>query len=159
MSNPTNLSDRGAGELHSAARLYGEPLMKANGLTRWFIRTALLFLAVTGGVTAMHELTNLVSQLETVLGGLLVGANLMFIGGIGIRFLPSSLGGSPNVYSLNLALWSYWLILVGTLTWGFGGMISVTTYNKYLVASGGMILMLGSVVLLVNLWKSMERSV
>ncbi len=166
MGAPTNLSDQGAGEMSAAARTHGEPIMRLNQLTRWYIMTS-LFLVL------MYLLSEILDPLFNISGidlfvPLSFGAFLMFLGGIGIKFLPGSLGGNPHVYSLNLALWSYWLLVSGTLIWSFSNVLlkwvdrtgSGGFFASNLVISlGPSLMLLGTLLLLVNLWKTMQSRV
>lgn len=162
MGSPTNLSDRGAGEMSAAAKMHGEPLAKLNVLTRWYLLTGLFFLAV-------FPLLYLVNRFFPEAGldpinyfVLIAGSQLMLTGGFGIKFLPSSLGGNPHVYNLSMALWSYWFIVVGVggylLQPAVESLVPLLLHEVYLTLVT-VVFFVGTVLLLYNLWKTMQSRV
>lgn len=162
MGSPTNLSDRGSGEMTAAARMHGEGLARLNTLTRWYILTAVVVLTVLPllylGSRILPEYTPVAGLYALVTGGAL----LLGIGGFGIKFLPSSLGGNPHVYSLSMALWSYWFIVFGVV--GSIGSVfirHIVSPSILQIYSGGVasVYFAGSGLLLYNLWKTMQNRV
>lgn len=172
---PKNEGALGAGdsEMTATARLHGEPLMKLNNLTRWFITTSLVVLGLVPAQVLLYfsgawgsigvQVTP--PALAYVILTLLTGGTLLFAGGMGIKFLPSSMGGNPHVYSLTMALWSYWLILAGVivgLVFPFvdelvGG--QAPFYSRMAGALYGLTTLAGAGLLLFNLSKTMEKRV
>lgn len=165
MGAPTNLSDPGAGEMSSAAQLHGKSIMKLNQLTRWYILTGLLYVTIGLVLYALRTVTSV--RLTSFDIPVLYGAILTFIGGFGIKFLPSTLGGNPHVYSLRMALWSYWLIVSGSLIWflWFGLIrwsesISLQTpWGQVLFLPGPLLMLVGALLTMANLWKTMKSRV
>lgn len=163
MGAPTNLSDRAGGELQSAARMHGMPLMRLNSLTRWYLRCALLH-ALAAALTPVLSIW-VGAATATPLGFVfLLVSQFLFLGGFGIKFLPSSLGGNPHVWSLRLALWSFWLLLAGSLVTAAGYLVSFAPGGLpvgpgWFLGSGSGLLALGGVTLLWNLWQTMRNRV
>lgn len=151
---PSPRSDEASTELSAAARLRGKPLLRLNQLTRWYVRTALVFLLLPAAIPLVH------------LGGLLVpgkaavpwlmGGTLLFAGGLSLKFLPSSLGANPQVHSSRLALWSYWFVVVGTPVWGVGTLLPAGggLAVPMLRSGGALSVLTGGVCLLYNVWLS-----
>lgn len=162
MGSPTNLSDRGSGEMSAAARMHGEGLARLNALTRWYILTGVVILTLLPLFYLLDRFLPAFTPDAGIYSLVLGGAVLLGTGGIGIKFLPSSLGGNPHVYSLSMALWSYWFILIGVIG-SFGSVflnrfVSRVTVQLY---SGGLafVYFAGSGLLLYNLWKTMQNRV
>lgn len=162
MGSPQNLQDRGAGEMNAAAKMHGEPLAQLNTLTRWYLLTGLAFLTLLPVLLVFNRLApGLATGTHSYLV-LLGGAQLMLTGGFGIKFLPSSLGGNPHVYNLDMALWSYWFLVGGVLgyllldllVFLMPGTVSITLI---LAALG--IFFAGCCLLLYNLHKTMRSRV
>lgn len=171
MGAPTNLSDRGAGEMSATAQMHAEPVMRLNQLTRWYVLSAF-------GALALYTLSFLVARLVGTTSILfasvsfLVGGVLLFFGGFSIKFLPSSLGGNPHVYSLGMALWSYWFLVGGTVVWfltnalwywaEFEPTFELPVQESWwLLGSslGPLLVLIGTMLLMVNVYKTMERRV
>ncbi len=165
MGAPTNLSDQGAGEMNAAARMHAEPVMHVNQLTRWYILTAIV-LSVLALLRPMIEIFTILTSASTF-NGFLMGAFLMFFGGIGIKFLPSSLGGNPHVYSIGFALATYWLILGGSVVHllslfliKWGRIIEPGNFFAQLVGSiSPGLMILGTVLMGLNFWNTMRNRV
>jgi hypothetical protein len=173
MGAPTNLSDQGAGELSAAARTHGEPIMRLNQLTRYFLLTGLGFL--TAGL--FSYVTSILFSATVFLRfqpPFLYAGILLLFAGFGFKFLPSSLGGNPHVYSLNLALSSYWLITVGAIVWvvllSFFEWSSIVSdpltgpgwsspWLTLSIALGPILQCLGAVLITYNCWKTMQNRV
>lgn len=169
---PKNEGALGAGdqEMTAAARMHGEPLVKLNRLTRFYVISAFVTLSLIPATVLIGVFNVLplgITALDTVYLGanLLTASMLFFAGGMGIKFLPSSMGGNPHVYSLNMALWSYWFILFGTVLGilfpltdnflpGNAGFWTRVTGGLY-----GLSTLAGAMLLLVNLSKTMEKRV
>jgi hypothetical protein len=165
MGAPTNLSDQGAGEMNAAARMHAEPVMQVNQLTRWYVMTAV---ALAGGALVMPVLEVLaVLPSSDIFDALMMASFLMFFGGIGIKFLPSSLGGNPHVYSIGLALTTYWLVLGGIVVdlsavvgieWS--NLIDTSTLLARTIRGTGPALMaLGTAIMGYNFWQTMRNRV
>lgn len=165
MGAPTNLSDQGAGEMNAAARMHAEPVMKVNQLTRWYVMTAIA-LALLALLRPILEIFVLIPS-SGRFAGFILGAFLMFLGGIGIKFLPSSLGGNPHVYSIGLALSTYWLILAGGIVHllslclvEWSNVLDTSTLVAQIVGSVGPGLMaLGTGIMGFNFWNTMKNRV
>lgn len=169
---PKNEGALGAGdqEMTTAARMHGEPLLKLNRLTRSYVISAFVTLvlipfSVMIGHFGLVSVT--VSTLDHVflVANLLTASLLFFAGGMGIKFLPSSMGGNPHVYSLSMALWAYWFIVIGTV---FGIFFPLTDnvvssnavfWSRITGAVYGLTTLVGAMLLLVNLSKTMEKRV
>lgn len=134
--------------------------MKLNNLTRWFVRTTFLMLILASGLPVLSMLWS-VSILRGMVS-LLLGAQFMFLTGLSLKFLPSSLGANPRVYSLSLAVWTYWLILGGSVAWGVGEILTTPSFSyelQWLITIGSLTVVAGGVCALVNVWKSTRRRV
>jgi hypothetical protein len=169
---PKNEGALGAGdqEMSAAARMHGEPLMKLNRLTRFYVTSAfvaLLLIPVAITLNVYQLLPIPVSTPDTVyvVANLLTAGLLLFAGGISIKFLPSSMGGNPHVYSLSMALWSYWFILVGALlgvVFPLMDQVVSTEILPWTRLTGGayaLSTLIGAGLLLYNLSKTMEQRV
>lgn len=171
MGAPTNLSDRGAGEMSATAQMHAEPVMRLNQLTRWYVLSAFALFAlylldqlIVRGVTGAPALYS---------GNvLLAGGVILFFGGFSIKFLPSSLGGNPHVYSLGMALWSYWFLVGGTVVWfltnalwywtsaaAVAGIPVDTLWVRLASVTGPLLVLIGTLLLLLNVRKTMESRV
>lgn len=150
---PSPRSDEASAELSAAARHLGKPLLRLNNLTRWYVRTALVFLllpAVMPAVELAGETVSPGTALPWLSGGI-----LLFAGGLSLKFLPSSLGANPEVHSPRLALVSYWLVVLGTLVWGAGTFPAAEEGIGGTVSPGGALgVLAGGVLLLYNVWRS-----
>lgn len=161
MGSPTNLSDRGAGEMSAAAKMHGRPLAQLNTLTRWYLLSGF-------GLLTLLPLLVLESRFWGLLAGsrslllVLAGAQLLLAGGYGIKFTPSSLGGNPHVYSLRMALWSYWMTTLGVLGYVLAGALAgrVPPVVHDPLAIGSLLsFFAGGGLLLYNLWRTMQSRV
>lgn len=170
MGAPTNLSDRGAGEMSATAQMHAEPVMRLNQLTRWYVLTAFLYL----GLHVLSQLTQPLGFPSLLYAGnvFLPAGILLFFGGFSIKFLPSSLGGNPHVYSLGMALWSYWFVVVGTVAWflmdALWYWVKIDPANELPVSSlwvrlglslGPLLVLFGTILLILNVHKTMESRV
>lgn len=166
MGAPTNLSDQGAGEMSATAKMHAEPAMRLNQLTRYYIMTGLVFLMASLAV----RFTEIIFTLRGMTGDfepLLLVAIISLFAGLAIKFLPSSLGGNPHLYSLTMALYSYWFIVIGGSLW----FLSVFLYNWLFANEGSSILMMiiqsmgpaslliGVFLLTINLRKTMKNRI
>lgn len=158
--------------MDAAARLHGRPLAQLNQLTRWYVRAALLCLIGVAVIWVGLPLIDVASSspgnvsVGDVSLPLLCGGLYYFLGAVGIKFFPSSLGSNPHVYSLKLALWSFWLVGVGIV--GALGVMFVMSWSDPAAVgpiprvgfslSGGLF-GLGCILLLLNLWKTMQERV
>lgn len=150
---PSPRSDEASTELSAASRLLGEPLMRLNNLTRWYVRTALVFLLLPA-VIPVVDLAGMPVSTDFALPWL-TGGTLLFAGGLSLKFLPSSLGANPEVHSPGLALGSYWLVVLGTLVWEAGTFLTVEEGLGGTVSPGGALgVLAGGVSLLYNVWRS-----
>lgn len=170
MSGPRQQSGSSAGGMETAARVHGGPILRMNNLSRWYLRTGLILLLFVTVVPLLEALTNAflttrITYSNTRLPAL-IGSVFLVTGGIGIKFFPSSFGGSPHLYSQKLALWSYWLILGGV-----SAQIIAATFFPiffqlslqsiyYVVHHGGHgLVFIGGGLLLYNLWHTMQNRV
>lgn len=170
MSGPKQQSGSRAGEMQTAAKMHGTPLLKMNNLSRWYLRSG--FVLILG--LLLHSLSRTLGLSLTANDimvfdlwiHIMASAFLMVSGGIGIKFFPSSLGGAPHVHSSRMSLWSYWLILVGIFLKLFVFLVSVMYVSDFLILIQDVISFLGSVLLFIgatfltyNLWRTMENRV
>jgi hypothetical protein len=169
---PKNEGALGAGdqEMTAAARMHGEPLIKLNRLTRFYVLSAfvcLVLIPISILSSTFDLLPVAVTTLDAVylVANLLTASLLLFAGGIGIKFLPSSMGGNPHVYSLNMALWSYWFITLGVI---FGLLFpltddllttNITLWTQVVGGIYGLTTLVGAMLLLFNLSKTMEKRI
>jgi hypothetical protein len=169
---PKNEGALGAGdqEMSAAARMHGEPLMKLNRLTRFYVTSAfvaLLLIPVAITLNVYQLLPIPVSTPDTVyvVANLLTAGLLLFAGGISIKFLPSSMGGNPHVYSLSMALWSYWFIVVGALLGVVFPLMDqvvsaeILPWTRLTGGAYALLTLIGAGLLLYNLSKTMEQRV
>lgn len=171
---PKNEGGLSAGdrEMGAAARMHGEPLMRLNRLVRWYITAGLVVFTILPILPLFNVLAptfrfsfgSILSIPTTLLT--LHSATILLVGGMAIKFLPSSVGGNPHVYSLPLSLWSFWLLITGTLV-GLVGVISPlftdpyisTTIELYAIIFQSVCLLVSCGLLLFNLSKTMESRV
>ncbi|MFB6345820.1 MAG: hypothetical protein ABEK50_08630 [bacterium] len=162
MGSPTNLSDRGAGEMAAASKMHGEPLAQLNALTRWYIISGFVLLSLLPLLMLGAELSQALTPDVVTYTGILAGAVVLFLGGIGIKFLPSSLGGNPHVYNLRMALWSYWFLLAGTAGYGLTFLVQMILSGLFFDIYFSLVsfsFFAGTGLLLYNLWKTMQHRV
>lgn len=166
MGAPSNLSDRGAGEMSAAAQMHAGPAMKLNQLTRYYLMTSFFFLLSAFGLYSLSPAMGWTGA-QTPQIYLIYGSLVLFLGAICMKFLPSSLGGNPHVYSLKLSLYSYWAILAGTVIWFLVGGLErwsdlLSNSNLFVTSArvlGPLGLFIGVSLLSFNIWKSMEQRV
>jgi len=156
---PSPRSDEASSELAAAARLHGEPLSRLNNLVRWYVRTSILFLVGGASLPILRLAAGGVSPAAIV--PFLLGGVLMFVGGLSLKFLPSSLGANPRVHSLRLALYSYWLMAFGVLFWAAAFLPAAAVFvpSRWIRAAGSLSLVVGGGLLLYNVGHSMRRRV
>lgn len=147
---PSPRSDEASSELTAAARLKGEPILRLNQLTRWYVRTALI-LMVFPALIPLLQLGGMSLSARAAVPAL-TGGVLMFAGGLSLKFLPSSLGGNPAVHSPRLALWCYWLLVGGTVLWSVR--VVSLPLARPAAAGGGLLVLIGGIGTLYNIWKS-----
>ncbi len=158
-------------EMEVASRLHGRPLQRLNKLARWHVRASLI-----GSMLATVLLLVLVyrfgrgnpvaGSVELTLGYLLLllimVSLLLFVAGMGAKFLPSSFGGRTHLHSLRVLLWTFWLLVLAPgvafvslvflllLPPGFQG-----TVLLFQGLAGGLLLV-GTGLMSWNFWKTME---
>lgn len=157
--------------MSATAQMHAEPVMRLNQLTRWYVLTAFAFLA---GYALNQFVVRVLTGAPALYSGsvLLAGGVGLFFGGFSIKFLPSSLGGNPHVYSLGMALWSYWFLTAGTVVWfltnavwywtdwiGGEGLPPGILWANLLSAVGPLVVLIGIVLLILNVQKTMESRV
>lgn len=147
---PSPRSDEASAELTAAARLKGEPILRLNQLTRWYVRTALSLLVLPALIPLLQLGGIPVYARDAV--PVLTGGLLLFTGGLSLKFLPSSLGGNPHVHSPRLALWCYWMLLGGTLLWSVRVVSSAVARTA--AAGGALLVLVAGIGTLYNVWKS-----
>jgi len=175
---PKNEGSLGAGdrEMSSAARLHGEPLMRLNRLVRWYIRCGLLlfilvplvvvfdaFLPVFGSSFGFAFDPVFSSQIIILI---LHAGIVLLAGGMATKFLPSSMGGNPQVYSLSMSLWTFWLLIGATIGGIVGIMAQLIPFalaNRAIalstIAFQSSVLLIGCLVLFYNLSRTLESRV
>ncbi|MFB6355824.1 MAG: hypothetical protein ABEJ65_04845 [bacterium] len=153
--------------MSAAANVHGRPLMQLNNLARWYIRVGLGFLLSIGLIHVLRVFGPLDSDLPvgSFSSPLMTGTLILFMGAIGMKFLPSSLGSSPHIYSLSMALWCFWLVVTGTVICTGLNLFRPGAYDKYeqfLTYGRGLSWSLvsgGALLLFVNISQSIKGDV
>lgn len=175
---PKNEGSLGAGdrEMSSAARLHGEPLMRLNKLVRWYIRFGFLLFVLIPFVVVFDAFLPVFSPALGFSFHPIYSSQIIFLflhagvvlsaGGLAIKFLPSSMGGNPHVYSLSLSLWSFWLLIGATIAGILGIVAQFIPFawsNRAIalstIALQSMVLLIATVLLFYNISKTLESRI